>query len=138
MHSLARPPLLANECIEAPVVAGLRELGYDVAQAWDWISIGLRTNEDPDILDLGRELGRVVLTYDKQAKAFDSLLDPGAGLIVSRNTPSDLARVAPYIDSSLQAVGFSSVRDSLIIIRPGYVRIRYSTDPPREILVQNL
>ena len=128
------PPLLANECLGPEEVASLRALGYDVDEVWNWVALG-HGREDPDVLAIGRRLGRVVVTYDTKGRSFDEGGDPGAGLVICRYAPEP-PRVGAYVDVSLRAVGLDTVPGSHLVIEPGRVRV---INPTRaEITVRNL
>ena len=54
-------PLLADESLDADVVAFLRQIGFDVI---DVFATGLRGHSDTDLLRLAMGQGRVVVTHD--------------------------------------------------------------------------
>ena len=52
--------LLADENIERPIVAWLRETGHDVL----WVPESHASEADLDLVDMARREGRLILTYD--------------------------------------------------------------------------
>jgi predicted nuclease of predicted toxin-antitoxin system len=116
---------LADECIAAAVVAGLRRHGLDVLDAKDVC----RGDDDERVLALAAAAGRTVITHDwgfgemsiRQAK-------PATGIIILSlyAMPADVRE--RYAVDTLTEIACQS-EGWLTIIEPGRVRRRPLTSP---------
>jgi predicted nuclease of predicted toxin-antitoxin system len=105
--------LLADECFDAFVVAGLRADGYDVL----YVIEAARGAEDDAILQMGVEQERILLTEDKDfGELVVRLRLPAHGVLLLRMNPADsttkLARLREVLqDQTHRLVGFFVVVD---------------------------
>jgi predicted nuclease of predicted toxin-antitoxin system len=75
---------LADECVAGPVVARLREAGYDVT----YMAELAPSTIDPDVIALAHQEGRLLLTEDKDfGELVFRLKRPVSGLILLRIAP---------------------------------------------------
>lgn len=115
---------LANECVEAQVVAHLRESGVKIDPTLDFIHSG---SYDPEVLDLGRALRRPVITYDRNAFDFEALDDEESpGLIIVRCETIDFEFLADLIVRGLNRLDPAQVPGSVIVVEPTRIRLRDS------------
>jgi predicted nuclease of predicted toxin-antitoxin system len=111
--------LLANENIPAPLIAALRELGYDVASVLE-ASPGL---EDPQILASAVAESRILLTCDTDfgELAFRHRLPAQSGVILLR-LPTD--SLDTFIRAAVAAIQSRSDWSNLFsVVEPGRVRM---------------
>ncbi len=115
-----KPPLLANECCEAELVAALRRKGFDV----DWIAETHRGAPDAVVLSIAAGAGRVLITADKD---FGELAvnsgKASAGVCLMRLTtltvPEKIARVLTLLDEH-----GSKLAGSFCVVERGRYRFR--------------
>jgi predicted nuclease of predicted toxin-antitoxin system len=108
--------LLADENIDRAIVDRLREKAFDV---W-WVAESAPATPDPDVLTLGHELGRLLITFDVGIgpQAFRRRNNPPSIVILrlrSRNRSELLARFELAWPLALDAV------------RPGLLVTAYPT-----------
>ncbi|MFI5381844.1 MAG: DUF5615 family PIN-like protein [Tepidisphaerales bacterium] len=110
----------ADENFPGPVVRMLREKGHDVLS----VKEVARGAVDPEVLRLGNEAGRVLLTFDKDfGELAVRFASPAVGIVLFRlsgATPEeDNSRAFEALQSRTDWVGhFSVVTDDRIRMRP--------------------
>lgn len=90
--------LLADENIEAPIVEHLRKRGYDLLTARD---LGLSFEPDPVLLAQATDLGRVILTHDRDFIVLHKSGATHAGIIFTTYDP-DFTALADRIHDAIQ------------------------------------
>jgi predicted nuclease of predicted toxin-antitoxin system len=91
--------LLANENIPLDAIQSLRAYGYDVL----WIREAAPGSADEDVLALGSEEERVLLTFDKDfgELAFRSGLPAKSGIVLFRIPMQSAEYLAQFIVNSM-------------------------------------
>lgn len=92
--------LLADENIPGAVVAALTGAGHDVV----WIRQTTPGASDPAVLEIPREGGRILLSFDKDfgELVFKRRLPAPPGLILLRFTPASPTEAAEFVVAMLQ------------------------------------
>ena len=122
-------PLLADECVPAPVVRLLREAGHDVVHVIE-TSAG---TSDIDVLAVAGETQRVLLTEDRDfgTLVFLARRPAPAGVVFYRLSDAPPFAVADRLTQVLAEYG-DSVRGAFTTVTERRVRQRGLPDPERE------
>ena len=108
--------LYADEDFPGPVVIVLRSLGYDVLTAHEDGRAGFGI-DDPEVLERATELGRAVLTHNRDDYRYLHDQDPQHDGIITCTRDKNWAALAARIHAAI--VALPSLHGHLIkIIRP--------------------
>jgi len=112
--------LLADEGVDAPIVARLRGDGHDVVYVAE-LAPGIG---DEAVLELAREEGRVLVTTDKDfgELVFRQRRVPG-GVVLLRLAELPPARRAEVVSAAL-AEHEAEMGEAFSVVSPGQIRIR--------------
>jgi len=82
-------PLLADECLDDRLTRTLAAVGYDIVRSGEL----LPSVPDEEVALLAQQLGRVLLTQDRQIGFLIPLLSPRhPGIVVTRQDPPPFTR----------------------------------------------
>jgi predicted nuclease of predicted toxin-antitoxin system len=111
---------LADECVAADIVGGLRSAGHDVR----YIAEKEQGASDLRVLEVALRDGRVLITEDKDFAAAAALRGgPGFGVISYRLDALRRENVAARVLAAVGRIGESAL-DHLTIIMPDRIRSR--------------
>jgi len=114
--------LLLDQDVYAATARFLRENDHDVVTA---SSIGCATASDIDLLKKAQELGRVLLTRDRDFGALVFLQRLGAGVIYLRIEPEQTEKVHAQLLGVLEAYSAAELGAAFIVVEPGRHRFRH-------------
>ena len=111
---------LADECCDAPIVAGLRDDGHDVL----WASEAYRGAEDTLVLAEAVAQGRILITEDKDFGELVVRLGlPAHGIVLLRMDPADCSAKLDRL-REVMAGHAGRLADSFTVIEATRVRFR--------------
>lgn len=94
--------ILVDENFPRPIVRWLREQGHDVL----WVTAEMRGEQDPRLLEMAEELGRIFFTVDKD---FEQIAVQRrqplrwSGVVLFRVHPSNVETLAPAVLTVVEA-----------------------------------
>ena len=113
---------LTDENISPAIVQFLRDNGFDVK---DVREIGMSGTPDPDIMNLAKQEGRTVVTFDKHFA--DILLYPPTshcGVVRLRIHPPLLSDIIQSLEHFLQEFDLAEIGGALVILERDSFRVR--------------
>jgi predicted nuclease of predicted toxin-antitoxin system len=112
---------LADQNVEAPIVARLRRAGHDVLQLTETLPVRAL---DDQVLHHAREGSRILLTNDKDFGELTFLQrKAAAGVVLLRMPFSDSGRKAERLLEALEVVG-SRLSGSMVVVTERAIRRR--------------
>lgn len=133
MHASQPVRILVNECVELPVTALLRASGFDVVTILDYCQPGA---DDRTVLQTASDLGRILLTYDRQGRDFGALDAHHSGLAIVNCRVTNFSVLARIIVQSFMAVQISP--GNIYVMEPSRVRVHKSDGSSELLLVSNI
>ena len=112
---------LTDQDVYALTVRFLSDLGHDVVPV---ARLGLAQTEDPELLRIAREQGRIFVTRDRDFGALVFVQGRGPGVIYLRVLPSTVDAVHLELARVLTLYSEQELTASFIVIEPGRHRIR--------------
>lgn len=118
--------ILADQNVEAPIVARLRQAGHDVLQLADVLPARAR---DDEVLAHATGEGLVLLTNDKDFGELAFLQRKAAAGVVLLRMPSlDSTRKAQRLEMALRKVGEHQIVGAMVVVSERAIRRRALPD----------